>query len=292
MSQVLSRFHPILQDFAFAANTGKMNVPVDHIEEMEIGVTALAAATTATTFANLKDCIVEEYVMTLGGIEMCRLDFYDMIHMQNLWFGETPQIYWLSGADGDVNTIKDVRLPLSLDKKAPGSSDLRSLDAQFMVGALTGFDTATLQFGAKYISDKNVSWLPKGYHYAYQYVIHTFASAGQRYSIDFPRSGADLVGLVVRSTTVPITTSLNTTVDQLTVLVNDQPVYGPIHYEQMPNFKGTEDQDVALSFGEEIAHYSYLDFSRAPLPADNIKIWAQSVGATDTGRFIGIFMEP
>lgn len=288
-TQVLNRFHPVLIDHAFAANTGKLNIPVDHIEELEIGWTYMQNGSTDPVIADLKGDFIDELVMTLGGIEYVRLDMYDICHMQNLWFGQTPH-FIISTDDNCYGYFAPVTLPLSLDLKDPAGNQ-RSHDMQLTIGALTDVDNCVVQAGVKYISNQNVSWLPNGMHYAYQYKV--FTASTTRRTVEFDRAGADLIGLLVFNEHVPLNTSATNDIDNLTILVNDQPVFGPIYWENIPTFKTTQSAADDAFYGDELEHYRYLDFSRAPLPADNMDIWTNStVGTGTNNRFIGIYQEP
>lgn len=285
-TQQLARNHSVLRNYAFAATTAQINIPIDHMVEIVTGITCQGTGT--TTLANMKDAIVDEFVMTLGGIEFCRLDWVDMVHLQNLWFGETPD-YLAPGADDCYGYFSPVVLPLSLDKNLAGS--LRKATCQWTVGALTNVDNVYLQSNIPYHSNQMASWLPGGYHYAYQY--KTFTASTTRQVIPFDREGADLLGLLLYSCTIPIVTSMNTSIDDITIFVNGQPVYGPVAWESMRNFKQTQQGIEDTGYGAQLDNYKYIDLSWKPLPADDLDISTISVGATDAGqKIIGIFMEP
>lgn len=284
----LARNHSVFRNHAFAATTAQVNIPIDHMVEIVTGYTFQQNGGTAPTLLDIKGDFIDEYVMTLGGIEFCRLDWIDVCHMQNLWFGETPD-FLIPAGDDCYGYFSPVVLPLSLDKDLAGS--LRKVTAQWTVGALTDVDNVVLQANIPYHSNQKASWLPGGYHYAYQY--KTFTASTTRQFISFDREGADLLGLLLYSCTIPTAASLNTSIDEVVIYVNGQPVYGPVAWESMRNFKQTQDVLDDTNFGAQTDNYKYIDLSWKPLPADDLDISTVSVGATDAGqKIIGIFMEP
>lgn len=286
--QVLTRNHRIYSAQTFTGNLGPRNIPVDHIIELDYCAQALANATTATVIGDVKE-LIDEVVMNLGGREIVRLDNTDVLDLDNLWFGQTPNCIVAGGGDNYPVQLGPFTLPLSLDKELGGA--LRTLDVQFTYGTLdTHTDGPTVYANAPYLSNQNVSWLPNGYHYAYQY--RPFVQLALAQHIDFPRKGSDLIGLLVYNANKPTTTVAND-IDWLTIYVNDQPVYGPVYWQTMRTFQGTQDLDDDAVFGSETCYYRYLDFSKAPLPADFLDI--ETSGLTNTGhtcRFIGVFIEP
>lgn len=287
-TNILNRNHPVLIDHALAATTGQINIPVDHMIELNYGLTAVQNGGTAPSLADMKGDIIDELVMTLGGVEFVRLDNYDITILQNLWFGQTPH-HLLSAGDNCFSYFSPVTLPLSLDKSLAGG--LRKATVQWTIGAQTDVDDVRLDAAIPYISNADVSWLPNGYHYAYQY--KTFTASTTRQTIPFDRAGADLLGLLVYSCTIPTAALLNISVDTLTILVNGQPTYGPVEWMSMPTFQCTQNVLDDTTYGAELDNYRYLDFSKAPLPADDLDIWTTSLVATDAGqKFIGVFMEP
>jgi hypothetical protein len=286
-TQVLTRNHRIYSDTAFAATLGPANIPVDHIIELDYDVQALEAGTTQVVSDDLK-ALVNEVVMNLGGREIVRLDNHDVLDLDNLWFGQTPQSY-LTLADNAVMQLGPYTIPLSLDKSLGGQ--LRTLDVQFTYGTLDAhIDTPLIFAHTPYLSNKNASWLPGGFHYAYQY--RSFIPCATAQHLNFPRKGADLIGLLVYNAN-PSTTNRNTDVDWLTIYVNDQPVYGPVYWETMRTFQGTQSLVDDTDFGTETWHYRYLDFSKAPLPADFLDVETASVtNVTGPDRLIGVYIEP
>lgn len=285
---MLTRNHVLLQNHAFTANTVPMNVPIDHIIELDAGYTFQQNGVTPPTLADVKGDFIDELIMSLGGIEFCRLDWYDVCILQNLWFGQTPH-HLLPAVDDSYGYWSPITLPLSLDKELNGK--LRKFTVQFTVGDLTDIDNMVLQAGLPYVSNRKISWLPGGYHYAYQY--KTFTAQTTRQTIVFDREGADLIGLLIYSCTIPTAASLNTSVDYLVMNVNGQPTYGPVYWEAMRTFKTTQNVLDDTGYGAQLDNYRYIDLSHSPLPADDLDLITQSVGATDAGqKFIGIFMEP
>lgn len=271
-----------------AANLGPVNLPIDHMIEANLGYTFRQNGGTAPTLADIKGDFIDEIVMSLGGIEFVRLDWYDVCILQNLWFGQTPH-HLIPTGDDCYGYWSPTTLPLSLDKQL--GSKLRKCTIQLTVGALSDIDTLVVQANIPYVSNRKVSWLPNGYHYAYQY--KTFTATTTRQTIPFDREGADLLGLLVYSCTIPTQSTLNTSVDYLIINVNGQPVYGPVMWESMPTFQCTQNVLDDTGYGAELDNYRYLDLSKSPLPADDLDIITQSIGATDAGqKFIGIFMEP
>lgn len=206
----LARSHSVLRDHAFNATTGQINVPIDHAVEIDMGYNFQQAGGTSPTLTDLKGDFIDEFVMTLGGIEFVRLDWYDLCILQNVWFGQTPH-HLIPPGDDSYGYFEPITLPLSLDKELDGK--LRKLTCQWTVGAQTDVDHVLLSANIPYHSNQNASWLPDGFHYAYQYT--TFTASTTQQAIRFDRAGADLLGLLVYSCTLPTQANLNTSVDQL-----------------------------------------------------------------------------
>lgn len=286
MVDVYTRNFNIWDDEAMAAAISQ-NIPVDHIQQIDFGYSFIQNGNTAPTLADVKGDFIDELVLTLAGNEICRLDWYDVCILQNLWFGQTPH-HLLPAADDQYGYFSPVTLPLYLDKVK------RSLRVQLTVGALTDVDGLLISAGAKYRSNLNISIppvLPGGYHYAYQY--KTFIAQTTRQDVIMDRAGADLVGLLLYSCTIPIATSLNTSIDSISVLCNGQVVYETKKWLEMPTFKTTQNVLDDATYGAELDNYRYLDFTIAPLPADDLVVRTVSQGATDAGqKIIGIYIEP
>jgi hypothetical protein len=287
-TQVLTRNHRIYSAETFTANIGPRNIPVDHIIEIDYSVTGLQNGTTAPTFAGIK-ALIDEVVLNLGGREICRLDATDVPDLNLLWFGQSPQTQ-NGGGDNYRGLLEPMTIPLSLDKEVGGQ--MRTLDIMFTFGtAWTNTDNARIYCQAPYLSNKNVSWLPAGYHYAYQYRSFTPATSAQH--VNFPRKGADLIGLLIYNGNVDTANaSFANAVDWVTLYVNDQPVYGPVYWYAMRTFQNPTNGMDDTTLGVESRCYRYLDFSKAPLPADFLDIETMAVTNTDTSRFIGVFVEP
>lgn len=285
--QVLTRNHRVYSNQAFAGNLGPANIPVDHLIELDYDIVAMPAGTTAVTCGDMKE-ICDEVVMNLGGREIVRLDNTDVLDLANLWFGQTPQIY-LTAADNAIMQYGPYTIPLSLDKSLGGA--LRTLDLQFTYGTLDAhIDGPTVYANTPYLSNANVSWLPGGYHYAYQY--RSFVPSTTAQHLNFPRKGADMIGLLIYNAH-PYTTAIANDVDWVTVYVNDQPCYGPVYWHTMRTFQGTQDRTDDTEFGAETWMYRYLDFSKAPLPADFLDVETASItNTTGPCRLIGVYIEP
>ena len=287
--QTLTRNHRVYSAQAFTANLGPANVPIDHCIELDYSLYGISSATTGVTLDEMKTEI-DEVVMNLGGREIVRLDNHDVADLDNLWFGQTPDVL-LGATSCYAELFEPLTIPLSLDKMLGGQ--LRTLDLSFTFGtAGAHLDPAKVWIYANvpYISNANVSWLPGGYHYAYQYRSTVPATTHTPYV--FNRKGADMIGLLVYNCNPPTTTTAND-IDNLTVYVNNQPVYGPVYWHTMRTFQATQDQTDDATFGAEINNYRYLDFSKAPLPADFLDVEMQSItNVTGPDRLIGVFIEP
>lgn len=287
--QTLTRNHRVYSAQAFTANLGPANVPIDHAIELDYSLYGISSATTGVTLDEMK-AEIDEVVMDLAGREIVRLDNHDVLDLANLWFGQTPD-HILGATSCYAEMLEPMTIPLSLDKMLGGQ--LRTLSLSFTFGtAGTHLDPAKVWIYANvpYISNANVSWLPGGYHYAYQYRNTVPATTDTNYV--FNRKGSDLVGLLVFNCNPPTTTTAND-IDNLTVYINNQPVYGPVYWHTMRTFQMTQNQTDDTSLGAEFSHYRYLDFSKAPLPADYLDVEMQSVtNTTGPDRLIGVFIEP
>ena len=287
--QQLTRNHLIYRAQLFNANLGPTNIPIDHAVELDYSIFGVSSDTTGVTLAEMKaEC--DEVVMNLGGREIVRLSNQDVADLDNLWFGQTPQVV-LGATKCYAEVFEPLTIPLSLDKMLGGA--LRTLDVGFTFGtAGTHLDPAKVYVYANvpYLSNTNVSWLPAGYHYSYQYrnMVPTTTPS----TFVFNRKGSDLVGLLVYNANPPSTTTAND-IDWITIYVNNQPVYGPVYWHAMRTFQNTVDQTDDTSFGAEMAHYRYLDLSKAPLPADFLDVESASItNTTGPDRLIGVFIEP
>lgn len=280
-----------------AGQTQDYNIPYNNIKYLDICSRALA--TGAVTLANLKHSIPMIKVK-LGGIEICEIQFRDLIHLNSKWMGRTPQGI-LVGATADYADKISARLPLFIEKWDPQGRGLRECSAQFQYADLADADGEELDVKVTYrdrpFTERNL------WHLAY----HTFHGTGAASVMtNISRQGAELIGILVWNCNISreedVDGGESPEVSELKLIVDNREVYHSLWTTALdditPHDLLFDNTNWSLMAIQEF-HYQWYSFEEEPWPANNLWVETNNTALFGEGtpgngafRLICVYIEP
>lgn len=276
-----------MDQVTFAADTDLINIPADNVKYLQVGVGALQNGSTALVLANIVG-VLDEINVTLGGHQICKIRYDDLIAYNLLWLDNWPWFH-LAGTDNYLGGLGGIKLPLYVTKRG------RTLMTQTTFGtAITNADGTTLSKEYQYMNSE----FPL--HFAYQY--QSLAGAvGARWT-GLQRAGASLQGILVYQpwTSVDDDPALPE-IAKLSVVIDDREVFADNMFTRKIHRFCDNDTDSTATWGDKYGsdlNYQYIDFSQEPWSADDLVVitsnqcGAYNSGAVGTCRLMGVYAEP
>jgi len=197
----------------FTTSTGDLNIPADNVKYLDIGLQGMQCGGTACDFATL-GATLDTIQITLGGENICNLIFRDLLTLNHIWEDIYPHLVLGAGA-GNNCYFDGVRLPLHVTKYGKNLS----VKFNWLTNANINQDALYLLLSCAYQYREQ----PFASHFNYQYRVTLSTAAWQEISLDY--AGAECIGILLYSTTIPTTAAVTTDISEVKLLVDDREVY-------------------------------------------------------------------
>ncbi len=283
----------IVQDETFAVSTQRTDdMPVNPLSVIFITLRMLENIATIANFSAINAVLnqIAKVELLYKGSAIISGSLADLARLNGIWLNHAPMQTQTTLVDNDVRSIT---VPIMLGRRPYNPQEcfpaVRRGELQLQMttaAAQTGVDTPVIQLETVELLDATPARFLK-----YTTISRTFAATGDN-DVDLP-IGNKIAGALLFGTTVPVTTSMNATIGQLRLLVdNVESYYARCNWETLHNelqryvtesapngaFKAEEHGAAANAAGDLLVsgehaqvgfwnQYAYLDFD--PLHDDS-----------------------
>ncbi len=269
----------LLDTVAFTADTQDLNIPADHVKYLDIALCGAQCGSTACNWLQLP-LTLDEVQLKLAGEQIVRIHFADLLAYQTY---KVDSIAHMEPGAATTNLchLMGSRLPLHVTKCG------KSLSARFTWLTNANLMNALTQLTVAYVYREQ----PFPGHFNYQYLEGLSTAARQEFNLDY--AGAELLGLLFWSTTVPTETSALRDIDKVIVKVDDREIVEEswLTMCRMHNDRGHGEVGDDAVMGGWFEHYNFLDFEQEPLPAGKLRVLTSGTATGHTIRLVPIYRQ-
>jgi hypothetical protein len=264
---------------AFAASTPLETLKAGRgVHKLTIGLQGDMVAAAAITPAVMA-AIIQPFEVRLMGSPVIQMRGDDLWAFNVLHLKKNPLTITAGANINDASKIMGLEIPLRQPARSVGDLSMRVT----RVGN-AGIDTELLT-----VTEQSSDVVdPEGFYHAVEMPMVLRAAVGYGNFLDLPQPG-DLHGILFWNTTIPITTTLTSSVAAVAVEINKERAYVRTFDEMHADaaYNPTFASPAATTLLDD---YSYIDFSHEPIPKDaEVRLDINAGVANDPVRVIPIY---